>query len=141
MRRGADFERMINGYCEILNMKGIHAHKNHANRNYKGVYLAGEPFDYEIIYNGQFYCFDAKICHASKWRLSNTTPGQVKALKDCADNGAIAFFLVYFAQLEYSVKFDIYTVLNVMKAGSKVISPDSGEKFNWEYFTCENGGK
>lgn len=111
MRKGHYLESELNKIVKYLNGAGIHAHKNHAHRTQDGVYLEGEPFDYEVISKGKTFCFDAKECHSDKWNLkTNAKLSQVKNLLDAADNGAEAFFLVWFAEQNKIVKFDIHYV-------------------------------
>jgi penicillin-binding protein-related factor A (putative recombinase) len=133
MRKGFSLEQRLDKLCEWINNHGGHAHKNHAQRTVDGVYKAGEPFDYEIFYHGKVRCFDAKECKAAAWSLSNAKLLQVKNLLQCADNGADAFFLVYFYPSEKLIKFDVRAVRNAMAAGEKSLRAERGEE--WTEFS------
>lgn len=135
MRKGHYLEIELNKIINYLNNNGVHAHKNHAKRTQDGVYLEGEPFDYEVISNGKTFCFDAKECHANKWNLkTNAKLSQVKNLLDAADNGAEAFFLVWFAEQNKIVKFDIHYVQEAMAKGTSSLKAEDGEGFEWRIF-------
>lgn len=94
MRKGHLLEREINKFLVWLDAQGIHGHKNNSSRTIDGIFLKGEPFDYEIIHNNRIYCFDAKECHADTWKPTNLI--QQNNLIKCKRHGAIAFYLIYF---------------------------------------------
>ena len=55
MRRGYELENELNRLSKYLNANGIHMHKNHPRRTEQGIYLEGEPFDYEVISCGEIH--------------------------------------------------------------------------------------
>lgn len=135
MRRGHYLESEINRILKYLNSIGIHGHKNHANRTHEGKYLDGECFDYEVISGGKVYCFDAKEVHSPTWNLkTNAKLSQIKALYDTAENGAEAFFLVWFAIQNKIIRFDIYKVRGALEKGVSSLKPEDGSEFDWRIF-------
>lgn len=132
MRKGHYLELEMNRVLNYLNRIGIHGHKNHANRTQDGTYVEGEPFDYEVISHGQTFCFDTKECNADAWNLkTNAKLAQVKNLFDAAENGAEAFFLVWFAKVNKIIRFDIYKVKEALETGVSSLKPEEGEGFDW----------
>jgi penicillin-binding protein-related factor A (putative recombinase) len=115
-----------------LNSAGIHAHKNHAERTVDGVYLSGEPFDYEVM-TSPLHCFDAKETQKAAWPLSNAKPHQVKNLLNCKRHGAEAYFLVLFPEQKLR-RFDVDYVVDAMKEGRKSLKSDDGEEWDWKQF-------
>lgn len=132
MRRGHYLELEMNRVLNYLNSIGIHGHKNHANRAQDGTRIEGEPFDFEVISHGKTYCYDTKECNADAWNLkTNAKLAQVKNLYDAAENGAEAFFLVWFAKVNKIIRFDIYTVKEALEKGVSSLKPEDGEEFEW----------
>ena len=131
MRRGFEFENELNRVSKYLNSKGIHMHKNHAHRTESGLYLEGEPFDYEVISNGHFFCFDAKECASKRWNLSNAKLHQLNNLLICAKNGAQAYFLVWFRESNKVVRFDAEVVRQALADGKKSLTPEEGVLWQW----------
>ena len=131
MRRGFEFENELNRVSKYLASIGIHMHKNHVHRTESGLYLEGEPFDYEVIANGHFHCFDAKECSAKSWSLKNAKLNQVNSLCMCKNNGAQAYFLVWFKTLNKIIRFDADLVKNALINGRKSLKPDEGEIWEW----------
>ena len=134
MRRGFEFEILLNRLIQNLNAAGIHAHKNYARRTSSGIYLDGEPFDFEVFHNGVFTTFDAKECAGERWSLKNAKPHQIKNLLACAKNGARAYFLVWFRKLDKIVRFDATQVNEALANGKKSLSPDDGTPWSSEAF-------
>lgn len=133
-QRGNYLETQIKKILAHLNNTGAHGHKNHAERTKDGTYICGEPFDFEVISNGRIFTFDAKECHADAWSLQNAKLNQVKALYDAAQNGAEAFFLVWFATRNKIVRFDIYRVKEALEKGVSSLRPEDGSVFDWRIF-------
>ncbi|MBQ7197542.1 MAG: Holliday junction resolvase RecU [Synergistaceae bacterium] len=131
MRRGAEFENELNRIATSLNSIGVHMHKNHARRTNSGIYLEGEPFDYEIIANGVIHCFDAKECKAKSWNLSNAKINQLNNLLVCQRNGAQAYFLVWFKNEHKIIRFDADLVQKAFIDGRKSLSPNEGKIWTW----------
>lgn len=131
IRRGAYLELQVGRLLKELADKGIHGHKNHAFRNEAGIYIEGEPFDYEIFANGILYAFDAKECHGKRWNLSNAKPRQIQSLKRLKNHGADAFFLVYYVP-EGLRKFDVDIVIDAIKRGAKSLTFKEGVNWEWQ---------
>ena len=131
MRRGITFENQLNELAKYLNLQGIHMHKNNALRSFKGAFLEGEPFDYEIIAGGRFHCFDAKECAGKRWSLKNAKPAQLYNLLNCAHNGAEAYFLVWFKMSDKLIRFDADQVQSALNNGVKSLTEKDGEIWKW----------
>ncbi len=131
MRRGFEFENELNRVSKYLNANGIHMHKNHARRTEQGIYLEGEPFDYEVLNKGKLHCFDAKECSGDRWNLKNAKLSQLNNLLVCRKNGAQAYFLVWFRKLNKIIRFDAETVRQALIAGQSSLTPKEGTKWDW----------
>lgn len=139
MRRGFEFEAELNRVSKYLNANGIHMHKNHARRTEQGIYLEGEPFDYEVISGGVIHCFDAKECVGRRWNLSNAKLSQLNNLLVCQKNGAQAYFLVWYRSENKIVRFDAEVVKQKLAEGQKSLIPEEGKKWEWtELLTSKN---
>lgn len=133
MRRGFEFEIQLERLATYLNTIGVHMHKNHARRTNEGVYIEGEPFDYEILCDGKLHCFDAKECEGKRWSLKNAKPQQLNNLLICAKNGAEAYFLVLFKP-DRIVRFNADLVQKALSKGGKSLGPEDGTKWDWTVF-------
>ena len=131
MRRGFEFEIELNRVAKYLASQGVHMHKNHAHRTQSGLYLEGEPFDYEVISNGVIHCFDAKECASKSWNLSNAKVNQLNNLLICQKNGAQAYFLVWFREVNKIVRFDADIVKAALVQGKKSLTPKEGKIWQW----------
>jgi penicillin-binding protein-related factor A (putative recombinase) len=131
-QRGAYFQTQIDRLFEVLSARGVHCHKNHARRTVDGVFVEGEPFDYEIFVN-PVHVFDAKETKGERWPLSNAKPHQVKALLDCENHGAEAYFLVLFGDREIR-RFDAGFVRDAMAMGHKSLEKAEGREWDYEKF-------
>lgn len=139
MRRGNEFEAELSRLSRYLNATGIHMHKNHARRTEHGVYLEGEPFDYEILSSGTLHCFDAKECASQRWPLSKAKLSQLNNLLVCARNGAQAYFLVWYKGSNELVRYDAEQIRTALIAGRKSLNPEEGQKWEWtELVTSRN---
>jgi hypothetical protein len=69
---------------------------------------------------------------SGSWSLKNAKPGQIKALKMCADHGAQAYFLVLFGRDVR--RFDVEDVLDALQNGKKSLKKEDGQAWNWEQF-------
>ena len=135
MRRGHNFEAELDRLSKYLNANGIHMHKNHAKRTEQGVYLEGEPFDYEVFSHGVIHCFDAKECAGSRWNLKNAKLSQLNNLLMCQKNGAQAYFLVWYKERNLIIRFDAELIKEALKSGKKSLTPEDGEQWEWENLT------
>jgi recombination protein U len=126
--RGKSLEKAVKRLFESYESRGIHCQQNHPEQLADGTRVKRHGFDFQILYNGKFYAFDAKECGLSAWPLDKAKPHQVKALLDVASNGGEAFFLVYFTNSKDLVKFDIKIVQTAIIKGEKKISPCEGKK-------------
>lgn len=126
--RGKSLEKAVKRLFESYESRGIHCQQNHPEQLHDGTLVKRHGFDFQILYNGKFYAFDAKECGLSAWPLDKAKPHQVKALLDVANNGGEAFFLVYFTKNKELIKFDIKIVQTAIIKGEKKISPCEGEK-------------
>ena len=139
MRRGHEFEAELNRVSKYLNANGIHMHKNHAHRTEQGIYLEGEPFDYEVISGGVIHCFDAKECAGKRWNLSNAKLSQLNNMLVCRENGAQAYFLVWYRNENAIIRFDAELVRQKLVDGQKSLSSEEGVKWQWtELLTSKN---
>ena len=135
MRRGHNFEAELDRLSKYLNANGVHMHKNHAKRTEQGVYLEGEPFDYEVFSHGVIHCFDAKECASSRWNLKNAKLSQLNNLLMCQKNGAQAYFLVWYKEKNLIIRFDAELIKEALKSGKKSLTPEDGEQWEWENLT------
>ena len=131
MRRGFEFENELNRVSKYLNSQGVHMHKNHARRTEQGIYLEGEPFDYEVISHGVIHCFDAKECSGKSWSLANAKLSQLNNLLACQKNGAQAYFLVWFKEVNKIVRFDADFIKEALINGRKSLKPEEGKSWQW----------
>ena len=106
-------------------------HKNHAKRTESGVYLEGEPFDYEILKGGELHVFDAKECSSAHWNLSNAKLSQLNNMLVCHKNGAQAYFLVWFKLSNKIVRFDAELVRQALVDGKKSLREEDGQLWQW----------
>lgn len=130
--RGSSLELQIDRWIKVLMDRGIYGQKNHAKRLQDGTYTQGENFDYILISNGKTYCFDAKESRVERWSLSNAKIHQVKYLKIAQDNGADAFFLVYYFPSNLLIKFPVTTIIDALSNKKKSLTAAEGIKFIYE---------
>ena len=109
MRRGFEFEAELSRLSKYLNANGIHMHKNHVRRTEQGVYLEGEPFDYEVLRGGILHCF----------------------LLVCQRNGAQAYFLVWYRDINAIIRYDAELIKQKLADGVKSVTPEEGIKWEW----------
>lgn len=122
-------ESQIDKVVKHIDKLGYHAHKNHPQRSLDGVFISGEPYDYDIFLPNYKACFDAKMCESAKWHLKDKDIKQANILKKCKKAGMDAFFLVYFVKDKKLLKFDVDIIIEQLQT-SKSISQDLGIK--WE---------
>lgn len=130
MRRGYKLEAQIQKVLDYANTKGYHAHKNHPNRTVDGIYLEGEPFDYEIMIPGRIDCFDAKEVKGDVWHLKEKDVKQANHLKHAKNVGAIAYFLVQFGINTYPLMIDVDKVIETLKSGKMSVKKNEGVRWD-----------
>ena len=113
MRRGYEFENELNRLAKYLDKIGVHMHKNHAKRTESGVYLEGEPFDYEV------------------WNLNNAKLSQLHNMLVCQKNGAQAYFLVWFRLSNKIIRFDVDLIQQALAEGKKSLCEEDGKLWQW----------
>ena len=124
--RGKGLERAIRKLFESYESRGIHCQQNHPEQLHDGTLVGRHGFDFQILYRGQFYAFDAKECATKSWPLDKAKLHQLKALLDVHNNGGVAFFLVHFSGLKKLVKFPAVTVQCAMTEGMTSLPPKRG---------------
>lgn len=62
----------------------------------KAFFTEKSTVDYIGSFRGTAICFDAKECHTDTFPLHNVHEHQVAFMQEMADNGAIAFLLIYY---------------------------------------------
>lgn len=125
--RGKNLEAAIKKLFESYESRGIHCQQNHPEQLHDGTLVKRHGFDFQMLYQGKFYAFDAKECALPAWPLDKAKPHQVKALLDVSHNGGEAFFLVYFTKSKELVKFYVEKVQSSIINGDKKIFPSDGE--------------
>lgn len=130
MRKGHKLEQQIQKVLDYVNGIGYHAHKNHPNRTVDGVYLEGEPFDYEIMIPGRTDCFDAKETSGEIWHIKEKDIKQADNLKHAKKSGANAYFLIQFGKGTYPMMIDVDCVINVLENNKKSVPKALGVKWD-----------
>lgn len=126
--RGKSLESAVKKLFASYESRGIHCQQNFPEQLSDGTKVKRHGFDFQVLYNGKFYAFDAKECALKAWPLDKAKPHQVKALLDVKANGGEGFFLVYFTEMKELVKFDAKIVQTALINGQKKIAPTEGEK-------------
>jgi penicillin-binding protein-related factor A (putative recombinase) len=117
-------ESQINKVIEYINENRLgFGWKNNPNRNYQGVFLEGEPFDYCIITKEKTYCFDCKQTESPSWHILKKDVIQALNLNKIDACGRNAFFLIYFILDDKLMKIDVKKVLKIL-SDRKYIKPD-----------------
>ena len=125
--RGKNLESAVKKLFESYESRGIHCQQNFPEQLSNGTKIHRHGFDFQVLYQGKFYAFDAKECALPAWPLDKAKPHQVKALLDVSSNGGEAFFLVYFTKSKELVKFYVEKVQSAIINGNKKIFPSDGE--------------
>ena len=126
--RGKSLESAVKKLFASYESRGIHCQQNFPEQLSDGTKVKRHGFDFQVLYNGMFYAFDAKECALKAWPLDKAKPHQVKALLDVKANGGEGFFLVYFTELKELIKFDAKIIQTALINGQKKIAPSEGEK-------------
>jgi recombination protein U len=125
--RGRSLEFAVKQLFKSYESRGIFCQQNFPETLGDGTRIHNHGFDFQILYKGTFYAFDAKESNTPKWSLSNAKLHQVKALSDVAANGGISFFLVYFKKERRLVKMPINIVIKALEENKKTLSAEDGE--------------
>lgn len=80
-----------------------------------GIISSKSTVDYIGCYKGKFIAFEAKTTNQNILPNANIKIHQIDYLKKIADNGGIAFFIVYFENQNKFFMIDIYDFLNKNK--------------------------
>jgi penicillin-binding protein-related factor A (putative recombinase) len=108
-------ESQINKVIKYINENRLgFGWKNYPNRNYQGVFLEGEPFDYCIITKDKTYCFDCKQTELPSWHILKKDVIQVLNLNKIDACGRDAFFLIYFILENKLMRIDVKNVLKIL---------------------------
>ena len=134
MRKGSSLETKINKLIDHVDGNGYFAQRNHPRRSLDGRFLEGEKFDYIIVTPTQRLAFDAKECHADKWRFTDKEIRQANNLKKCKNSGFEAFFLIYFFTAQKLLAFDVDVFAAALKEGRKYLTQDEGSEWSWTNF-------
>lgn len=126
--RGKSLEKAIRKLFDSYESRGIHCQQNHPEQLHDGTLVKRHGFDFQMLYNGKFYAFDAKECALPAWPLDKAKPHQLKALLDVEANGGEAFFLVYFTKEQVLVKFGAIFIQRAIINTQKKVSPTEGQK-------------
>ena len=130
MRKGYKLEAQIQKVLDYVNSIGYHAHKNNPRRTVDGVYLEGEPFDYEIMTPMFIDCFDAKEVKGEVWAMHKKDIMQAEHLKHAKNAGIRAYFLIQFGAGTYPLMIDIDSVIDLLKRNIKSIPMTLGKRWD-----------
>ena len=125
--RGRNLEHAIRELFKQYQAAGIHCQQNHPEVLQDGTFARKHGFDFQMLFKGVFYAFDAKECNLKSWPLDKAKPHQLKALLDVENNGGKAFFLVHFKFSKKLVKFRASFIQGALAHNMKSVSPDLGE--------------
>lgn len=126
--QGKNFERQLNKVCTYINSTGGFAHKLAPERNFDGIYLRGEPFDYIILMEKYKACFDAKNIKGNTWRILEKDIVQANNLKRCKNVGLKAYFLICFSGNDVR-EIDVDIVIGMLKKNKKSIKNEGFPKW------------
>ena len=119
--RGKQLERAVRELFKRYAQLGIHCHQNFPRTLTNGTIVEKHGYDFEILYKGVLYAFDAKMCEQASWSLQNAKVHQIKALFDVTRNGGDGFFLVFFTRTKQLVQFHV-----PLPNDKKSLRPDDG---------------
>lgn len=128
--RGRSLEYAVKKLFESYESRGIFCQQNFPETLGDGTRIHNHGFDFQILYKGTFYAFDAKESNSPNWSLSNAKLHQLKALSDVERNGGIAFFMVYFKNEKELRKMTPQLITNAIQQGRKSLKMTDGEKIN-----------
>lgn len=128
-RRGQYLESQIDKVIDYINNTSGFATKLHPERNFDGLYIKGEPFDYIALMDKYKCVFDAKEVKGNTWHMVAKDIKQTDNLKRCKNTGLEAYFLILF-EGKYLKQVNVDDVIEVLKAGKKSVSKELGKE--WE---------
>lgn len=129
-------EYNMNHIVKYLNKSGKgFGWKNHPNRNYDGVYINGEVFDYVIFKETSVYLFDCKETNLDRWVIKEKDVKQAINLKQLAKLNISydCFFLIYFKHMSLIRKLSIDKFCKILMNKKYVLFSEC-EKFELESF-------
>ena len=135
--RGKAFEKQVNAFIALCDNRGLHAQQNHPEKLHSGEYISKHPFDYQVLYDGVFYAFDAKNSESKTLHISNLKPHQLNGLKKVKENGGSAFFMIYFAIEKKIIQLDIDEAIQILSSGRKSISTDDGKSIRLNFLNIK----
>ena len=124
--RGRSLEYAIKQLFKSYESRGIFCQQNFPETLGDGTRIHNHGFDFQILYNGKFYAFDAKESNSPNWSLSNAKLHQLKALGDVERNNGISFFLVYYKNERKLVKISPTVIQNAITEGRKSLKSSDG---------------
>lgn len=125
-------EYNINQMINFINKNNLgYGFKLHPNRNYKGVYISGESFDYIILTPANIFCFDAKQTINDRWVLKKKDKKQALNLIKISKFGAKSFFLIYFIKYNKLMKLDIENLFKFLNK-RKYVKMSDCSLFNYK---------
>jgi len=108
-------ENQINKLIEYINDNQLgFGWKNHCKRNFQGVYISPEPFDYCIFTKTKKLVFDAKETDKSVLNLQTKDIKQIINLMKCYNFGLEAFLLIYFISDKKLLRCDVKDILGIL---------------------------
>lgn len=122
-------ESQIDKLFEKIDKMGYHGHKNNADRNFDGIYLHGEPYDYDLFLPGYHACFDAKMSKTDKYQIKDKDIKQINNLAKCKKAGMDSFFLIYFSSRRKLLKYDVDLLIEILQIRKNI---DVKEGVKWE---------
>lgn len=130
MRKGHKFEEWIEKkVMRGVEALGCHWHKNEPRRTLDGVFIAGEPFDYEVFMPDGTDVFDAKDIRSKAWYLKDKDLRQCNELVKCGRAGCRAYFLLRFDGTDVRAISAIKTAA-ILAAGCRTVT--RGDCTDWE---------
>jgi penicillin-binding protein-related factor A (putative recombinase) len=136
--RGKQLERAIKQLFLSYQSRGIHCQQNFPEKLHDGTLVNRHGFDFQILFQGKFYAFDAKECAAKSWSLSNAKPHQIKALLDVCSNGGDGFFMVYYAISKSLIRYPAAAVQQAFAENRKSLLPSDGEKITINFLNIKD---
>lgn len=108
-------ENQVNKLIDYINDNELgFGWKNHPNRNFKGTYIKGEPFDYCVFTKTKNLVFDAKETIKNVLNLQTKDIKQVYNLMKCYNSGCDAFLLIYFISDKKLLRCDVKDIFDIL---------------------------
>ena len=134
--RGKALEKQVNKLIKFYDSLGLHAQQNNPEQLFDGTFVKNHGFDYQILYKGILYAFDAKNCESKTISGDNFKPHQVNAMEKVKSHGGKGFFLVYFALEKKLVVIDSGVALS-----KKSFSSEDGQEVVLNFLHLDKYGK